>query len=286
MSRPTPASNLSASRSVDWLYPLLVCPWCHGELALDGAPIEPIRCVGCGRVYPWLGHIPVLVEQEEPDPALLSLAQIWNRAAPAWSRNLSKPAKVLAASEAPLLSAATGLVLEVGCGDGRLFHSYEARGMRVIGLDFSAAMLELAQAGGFPLLLADAHRMPLREHSVDTVLVPFATIRYLDYGVFFREAGRVVKPGGTLGLTAWNAAYNGVRAWLAHRPAAWQQGRDVARLKELLSPLVDNGFELVEIHGVFSAPRRCRLRERLAWRVKGMMAARLARDIVVIARRQ
>ncbi|MBN1423638.1 methyltransferase domain-containing protein [Candidatus Fermentibacteria bacterium] len=286
MPAPCVARILSESRAVEWLYPLVVCPACHSELTMDAERITPSRCTGCDRVYPWLGHIPVLVEQEAPDPALLSLAQVWNGAAPSWSRNLSKPAKVLAAAETPLLSMASGIVLEVGCGDGRLFPAYETRGLRAIGLDFSAVMLQMASDGGFPLVLADAHRIPLRKGCVDTVLVPFATIRYLDYQVFFKETFRVLKPGGVFGFIAWNAAYNGIRAWLRHRVGSWRTGRDVARLKEILVPLAESGFDLVEIHGVFSAPRWSPWRHSLAWRVKGMTAARMARDIVVIARRR
>jgi SAM-dependent methyltransferase len=269
-----------------WFHPLLVCPACHGNLDLHAETREPMHCGTCDRTYPWFGRIPVLAEQETPDPELRALADAWNRVAPGWRLHLGKPARVLASAEAPLLDAAGGIVLEVGCGDGRLFPSYGVRGLRVIGVDFSAVMLQMAAAASsFPLMLADAHNVPLRDGCIDTVLVPFSTIRYLDYGRFFREAHRLLREGGVLGFTAWNAAYNGPGPMLRHRVAAWKQGRDVARLSEVLVPLRLVGFRVMTMHGVFSAPKWSPLRQRLAVRVRGRMAASLARDIVIVARR-
>ena len=285
MSSSPELAGLSAERAVQWLYPLITCPACRSDLDVEEVGVEPIRCPACGRTYPWLDHIPVLVEQDTPDPRLLELAEAWNRAAPGWRLNLGKPAKVLAAAELPLLETASGLLLEIGCGDGRLFPAYESRGLRAIGLDFSAVMLQMAVGGGFPLVLADAHRVPLRDACIDTVLVPFATVRYLDYLPFFVEVRRLLRPGGVLGFTAWNAWYNGARAVMGHRTEGWKKGRDVIRLSELLRPLGVAGLELTEISGVFSAPRWSPLRQRWAPRMEGKAAASLARDIVVIARR-
>lgn len=280
-----PSDNAAIERASQWLYPILVCPACRGELEMDEEDASPMRCAGCGKTYPWLGRIPVLVEQEAVDPGVVALATAWNMAAPGWRQNLHKPARVLAATEAPLLRAAKGLVVEVGCGDGRLFPLYEARGLRVIGLDISAVMLQMAEPAGVPLVLADAHRLPFRDCSVDTVLVPFATVRYLDYGGFFGEAYRVLRSGGVLGFTAWNAVYNGVRSVARHDERAWREGRDVLRVGEILDPLRHAGLRLKTIYGVFSAPRRSPLRERVALRVRGKVAACLARDIVVLAHR-
>ncbi len=281
---PVQAPETVQARALSWLCPILACPACRGGLRVGDYGVDPLTCPKCGRSYGWHGPIPVLVE-EAPDPDLMRLVHVWNRVAPVWRGNLGKPLKVLEASEVPLLDASSGVVLEIGCGDGRLFAAYEARGLKAIGLDFSVAMLERALEGGFPLVLADAHRVPLADASVDTVLVPFATVRYLDYGVFFAEASRVLKPGGVLGFTAWNALYNGAKDVLRHRASAWKGGRDVLWLRELLGPLRDAGFVLTRIAGVFSAPRWSPLRERVAVRVSGTLAARVARDIVVLARR-
>ena len=38
---------------------LLVCPVCHGRLRLEGA--AAIACAGCGRRYPIVDGLPVLI---------------------------------------------------------------------------------------------------------------------------------------------------------------------------------------------------------------------------------
>lgn len=60
-------------------------------------------------------------------------------------------------------------VLEVGCGTGHFTRWLTARGYAAIGLDRSPAMLREARslARGAPLLLADAHRLPLRDGAVE-----------------------------------------------------------------------------------------------------------------------
>jgi uncharacterized protein YbaR (Trm112 family) len=40
----------------------LACPVCFGELLL-GAAGEQIRCEGCGRAYPLIDGIPVLIPE-------------------------------------------------------------------------------------------------------------------------------------------------------------------------------------------------------------------------------
>jgi uncharacterized protein YbaR (Trm112 family) len=39
----------------------LACPACHGELRLEG---DRVICAGCGRAYPIVDGIPVLVPQQ------------------------------------------------------------------------------------------------------------------------------------------------------------------------------------------------------------------------------
>jgi uncharacterized protein YbaR (Trm112 family) len=44
----------------------LACPACLGALCLDGARLV---CAGCGRIYPIVGGIPVLIA-ERAEPAM------------------------------------------------------------------------------------------------------------------------------------------------------------------------------------------------------------------------
>ncbi len=65
-----------------------------------------------------------------------------------------------------------GLVLDVPCGTGILEPGLSARGLRVVGMDISPAMLEVAHERGDALgqVRADLERAPCRPGSVDAVV--------------------------------------------------------------------------------------------------------------------
>jgi len=65
-----------------------------------------------------------------------------------------------------------GVVLDVPCGTGILETSLAARGLRVVGMDISPAMLEVARERGHALgqVRADLELAPCRPHSVDAVV--------------------------------------------------------------------------------------------------------------------
>lgn len=74
-----------------------------------------------------------------------------------------------------------GRVLEIGCGTGHFMGCLAQRGSVTIGLDRSPAMVrEAGRLGsGSPLLVGDAHRLPLRDRAVD-VAVLITTLEFLD----------------------------------------------------------------------------------------------------------
>lgn len=91
-------------------------------------------------------------------------------------------------------------VLEIGCGTGHFTRWLGARGCLAIGLDRSPAMLREARvlAGSGPLVLADAHRLPLGDRAVDVSLL-VTTLEFLERperaleeGVRVAERGLVV----------------------------------------------------------------------------------------------
>ena len=94
------------------------------------------------------------------------------------------------------------IVLEYGCGDGLNTIVLSARGAKVIGLDISPELLELAkqrlianQVCGTMLLLGSAHALPLQDESVD-VIFGIAILHHLDLEAASREVQRVLKKGG------------------------------------------------------------------------------------------
>lgn len=100
-------------------------------------------------------------------------------------------------------------VLDMGTGTGALARDacrVLAPGARVVGVDFSRAMLRRARAQGehagadgqarADYVLAHALAAPLREGAFDAVMSAFVLRNVGDLESFFRESYRVLKPGG------------------------------------------------------------------------------------------
>ena len=99
--------------------------------------------------------------------------------------------------------------LDVCCGTGDLsFLLAEAGARRVVGLDFSANMLEQARIRGgktsgpgsrVEFIQGDAMDLPFADNSFDVVTVGFGVRNVEDLDQSLREFARVLRPGGRLG---------------------------------------------------------------------------------------
>jgi demethylmenaquinone methyltransferase/2-methoxy-6-polyprenyl-1,4-benzoquinol methylase len=79
------------------------------------------------------------------------------------------------------------------------------RARRVVGVDFSRAMLMIAKGKtastpAIGLLRGDATRIPLAASTVDAVTIGFGIRNVEDPIAAFREIGRVLRPGGRLAI--------------------------------------------------------------------------------------
>ena len=98
---------------------------------------------------------------------------------------------------------ATGEVLEVAVGTGRNLAFYPDD-VRVTGIDFSPAMLEVARRHAaelgrqVALREADAQALPFPDASFDTVVCTLGLCGFPDERVAIAEMYRVLRPGGTL----------------------------------------------------------------------------------------
>jgi ubiquinone/menaquinone biosynthesis C-methylase UbiE len=113
-----------------------------------------------------------------------------------------------------------GRCLEIGVGSGRMSLPLHARRVELMGADISLAMLErlVRNAGGrppFPLVVADATRLPLHPSSFGAVLASHLLHLVRDWTRALEEALRVLTPEGVLlidfgGATPmpWSAASN------------------------------------------------------------------------------
>jgi ubiquinone/menaquinone biosynthesis C-methylase UbiE len=145
----------------------------------------------------------------------------YDRMIATWERLLFKDGRQWVCSQA------RGDVLEIGVGTGRNLDAYP-RGVRLIGIDLSPAMLALASARArqlgvdADLQLGDAQALSFAADSFDTVVVTLALCAVPDDRQAIREAARVLRPGGRL-------------VWLEHvrspvAPVRW--------IQRLLNPLM------------------------------------------------
>lgn len=104
----------------------------------------------------------------------------------------------------------TDVVLDVACGTGDLSEAFASAGAaRVIGLDFTFEMLEVARfraerlktsrhADRIVYVQGDAQALPLADASVDVLSIAFGIRNVLEPSRAIAEFCRVLKPGGRL----------------------------------------------------------------------------------------
>lgn len=110
------------------------------------------------------------------------------------------------------LAARTGgSVLELGSGTGRLTVPLHRHGTRIVGVDYTEAMLRQvaprarrSRTTRPPLARGDATRLPFADASFRLVMAPYGFLQSLLSDVMLgrtlREAWRVLEPGGVLGI--------------------------------------------------------------------------------------
>ena len=94
-------------------------------------------------------------------------------------------------------------VLDVACGSGPMSRELAEPNRTVIGLDISAAELELAvERGPGPWIRADGLRLPFRDGSVDAVTSSLGLVVITPLEDLMAEITRVLRPGGVLAAIA------------------------------------------------------------------------------------
>lgn len=108
----------------------------------------------------------------------------------------------LGAAALALLDAGPGeLILDLGCGDGVLTRRIVDGGARVIGLDASPEMVEVARSRGIDAFVADAQALDLEAQALrfgqfDAAFSNAALHWMLDPAAVARGVYRMLKPGG------------------------------------------------------------------------------------------
>lgn len=126
-----------------------------------------------------------------------------------------------------------GLVLDIGCGEGRHALALAGRGLRVVALDYETLALKKARAAsagrpgrdGIGWLAADAFRMPFGAETFSVAIDygVFHHVKVPDQGRYVEEVLRVLQPGGSFVLTVFSTNFKHYpgevrrRNWVVHR---------------------------------------------------------------------
>jgi malonyl-CoA O-methyltransferase len=142
-----------------------------------------------------------------PDPA--AVARAYDRWAASYDDdgNATRDLDARVVRDGPLRVDGRDL-LELGCGTGKNTAWFAARARSVVALDFSSGMLDRARARLAPLAqAADRVRLvrhdvrepwPLPDGAVDAVVGNLVLEHVEQLGPVYREAARVLRPGGQL----------------------------------------------------------------------------------------
>jgi SAM-dependent methyltransferase len=113
-----------------------------------------------------------------------------------------------------VLTAPVGTAADIGAGTGALTRELAGRADRVVAVEPDGRMLELLRrrSPAVSAVRGFAEHLPLRSASLDAALVSSAW-HWMDPDRTIAEVGRVLRPGGVLGVI-WNGADRSVD-WVA-----------------------------------------------------------------------
>jgi len=122
-----------------------------------------------------------------------------------WSASYDEPRNGLFDIDEPFVfevvdGLPAGVALDAACGTGRLASHLAEQGHHVIGVDSSAAMLEVARrrVPSAEFLLGELDRLPVADDSVDLVTCALALSHVAELGPVMADFARVLRPGGSL----------------------------------------------------------------------------------------
>ena len=196
----------------------------------------------------------------------MSLADAWEARAEAWIEWARRPGHDgFWDGTWPLLASVlpdpAGVVVEVGCGEGRVGRELLALGHRVVGVERSPTLARAARShGSTPLVVsrADAAHLPLRDTCTDCVVACMSLHDVDDLPSTVHEIWRVLRTGGHLCVALVHPFSSaGAEPYLAERRVEYHAERDGLAmtfasthrpLGDYLALFADAGFVLDRLH--------------------------------------
>lgn len=125
------------------------------------------------------------------------------------------------------LSDGQGLVLDVGCGEGRIMRALAERGARPVGIDVLPGLLSSAQDHGGVVCGRLPSLAMFRDAAFDSAVITLVLEHIEDHARLFSELARVVKYQGGLALVINHPTYTAPGSAPIQEPdeVLWRTGR-------------------------------------------------------------
>lgn len=153
------------------------------------------------------------------------------------------------------VAGASGEVLELGVGSGLNLPHYDAGVSRLVGIDTSAPLVEMARKRasgiGFPadIVQASAEDLPFEDSSFDAVVVTWTLCSVGDVSQVLREVKRVLRPEGRLHFAEHGRAPSKtVRLWQDRITPLWRLCAGNCHLNRPTAELLtEGGFQIEDL---------------------------------------
>lgn len=136
----------------------------------------------------------------------------------AYARDFATAADMCAPAFVAAIDAGPGMhIADICCGHGAVTKALAATGAMVTGVDFSAAMLELARENVPEARFVEGNAMALdfADDSLDAVTIGFGIPHVPEPETVFGEVRRVLRKGGRFAYTVWHGMEaDGAFRWL------------------------------------------------------------------------
>jgi ubiquinone/menaquinone biosynthesis C-methylase UbiE len=158
-----------------------------------------------------------------------------------------------------VLPAAKGSVLEVGIGSALNLPHYSREVAHLYAVEPSPELLQMARrktdTAAFPVTLLEqtAEKIPLADHSVDTVVMTWVLCSIADDHAVLQEMRRVLRPGGRLLFLEHGLAPEPrVQSWQNRLTPIWKRIGGGCCLNKKIDALISRaGFRIAELHNSY-----------------------------------